>query len=105
MTIKTLQININRTGCVKTLSMVILGVVFSYVYMINAISFNTASREKVSDLISMRQSEISELESQFLSESKKIDLPVAKSLGLVKSMENETFVVVRQSNSRLTLNE
>jgi hypothetical protein len=103
MTIRTLQIN--RTKCIRILFVAILAVIFSYVYMINAISFNTASRERLSRIISIRQSEISELESQFLSESKKIDRLTAMNFGLVKSVENEAIIVVRDSNTRLTFND
>ncbi len=103
MTTRTLQIN--RIQFVKIISIAIVGAVFCYVYMINAISFNTAARERISDLISIRQSEISDLESQFLANSRKINREIARNLGLVKSVENEAIVVVRDSNTRLTFNE
>ncbi len=103
MTINTLQIN--RTRCVRALFVAILGVVFTYVYMVNAISFNTASRERLSHMISVRQSEIGELESQLIAKSKEIDRDTALEFGLTKSIENEALVVVRQSNTRLTFNE
>jgi hypothetical protein len=102
---KTRTLQINRTQCVRILLAAILIVIFSYVYMINMISFNTASRESLSQLVSVRQSEIGELENQLLNESKKIDRLNASNFGLVKSVENEAIIVVRNSNTRLTFND
>ncbi len=102
---KTRTLQINRIQCVRILLVAILIVIFSYVYMINMISFNTASRESLSRLISVRQSEIGELENQLLNESKKIDRLNANNFGLVKSVENEAIIVVRNSNTRLTFND
>ena len=102
---RTSTLQINRIQCVRLLFIAILAVVFSYVYMINTISFNAASRERISNLISVRQSEISDLETEFLMESRKIDRAIARNFGLVKSVEKEAIVVVRNNNTRLTFNE
>lgn len=102
---KTKTLQINNITCVKMLFGAVIISVFVYVYMVNLISFNTANRGRIADLISIRQSEVGELESQFLAESRKIDREVAMNLGLVKSVANDAVVVVRDSNSRLTLNE
>ncbi|HMP67416.1 MAG TPA: hypothetical protein PKA60_01565 [Candidatus Paceibacterota bacterium] len=78
---------------------------FLYVYFINSISFSTADRQNTFEMISVRQSEIGDLENKLISDTRKINIQMASAMGLSKSVVNEAIVIVRESSNRLTLNE
>lgn len=89
----------------RILFLIILSSMFLYVYFINSISFSTADRQNTFEMISVRQSEIGDLENKLISDTRKINIQMASAMGLSKSVVNEAIVIVRESSNRLTLNE
>jgi hypothetical protein len=105
---RTLQLQINKINdalCVKFLVAAICAVAFMYVYMVNSIAFNAAAHEDIVGMAAVLQSQIGQLESDLISENRKIEKSMAIDFGLTKTVENEAKVVLRDSNTRLTLNE
>jgi hypothetical protein len=72
---------------------------------VNAVAFNTASRGELSDSVSILQSKISELELAVNEKSSQIDKEMAVNLGLTQKTENDKIFVLKNQNTRLTLNE
>lgn len=106
MKTSTLQLNkINQTICVRTLFGAIVVTAFLYIYMVNSIAFNAAAHQGIMRSVSIIQSEIGGLESELITESRNIDKTLAAQFGLVKTVENEAAVVLRDNSTRLTLNE
>jgi hypothetical protein len=105
MTTKTLKININRVYVIRTLLVAIFCTAAMYIYFIGSIAFSADMRSQISSSVIQLQSEISGLEFDLISASGSIDRSVASELGLIKSVENEAVVVVRNGKTRLTFNE
>lgn len=97
--------NIDQTICVRTLIATIAATAFLYAYMINSIAFNAAAHEDIMRSVSITQSEIGQLESQVIAENRNIKKSMAAEFDLVKTVENEAQIVVRDNSTRLTLNE
>ena len=102
---KTSTLALNQTICVKVLFIAIILVIFSYVYMVNAIAFNAAARESSVAAAAVLESEIGDLESELLSVGRQNNKNLAIEFGLVKSVTNEALIVIRDTNTRLTLND
>jgi len=97
---------------IKVHTMIKIGVamlaltVMSYVYLVNAATFDTAKSQKLSEEISVVQSEISELEFAYIEKTKSISLNSAAQYALVPNKkESKKILVSRDSNVRLTLNQ
>jgi hypothetical protein len=105
---RTLKLQLNKIDdvlCVKGLIAIIAVTAFLYVYMVNTIAFNAAEYKDVVRKVSLTQSQIGTLESELIKENRNIEKTLASKYGLNKTVENEANIVVRQSNTRLTLNE
>lgn len=79
--------------------------VFVYIYLINTIAYSISDRQKLSEIITLKQSEIYNLESLLLSESRKFNKDMAFNYGLTKTVVNEALVITRDNSNRLTFNE
>lgn len=102
---RTNKLQINQIAITKTLVFAIFAVIALYVYMIISMAFTTADREVIAKTISIRQSEIGELESRIIVESRNVSRDLAAQIGLSKSVADEALVVVRDVGTKLTLNE
>jgi serine protease inhibitor ecotin len=105
---RTLQLQLNKIDdalCVKILIGAVVFTAFMYVYMVNSIAFNASSYQSVVKSASILQSQIGQLESSLIAENRKIEKSLAVEFGLSKTVENEANILVRESNTRLTLNE
>ena len=105
MNIKKLKINISQTRLIQILFLAIVFTIFSYIYMINMITFDIAQKGKIANEISVVNSEISDLELNLIQQKKSLTQEVAYEMGLTQEIQNETIYVVRGNNTRFTLNE
>lgn len=79
--------------------------VMSYVYLVNAATFNTAKAQTLSEKVGILQSEISDLELSYIDKTKSISVDDAEQFGLVPDKkETKKILVARNNATRLTLN-
>lgn len=105
MKIKKLKINIERVRLIQIFFVAIVVSIFSYVYMVNMIAFDIAQKGKITNQISVVNSEIGDLELAFIEKKKELNESVAYEIGLTQKIENEAIYVVRGKNTRLTFND
>lgn len=79
--------------------------VMSYVYLVNAATFNTAKAQNLSEQVGILQSEISDLELSYIDKSKAISVDQAASFALVPNhKDSKKVLVARDNGNKLTLN-
>lgn len=79
--------------------------VMSYVYLVNAATFNTAKAQTLSEEVAVLQSEISDLELAYIEKTKAISIDDAAQFGLVpNNKESKKVLVARDNATKLTLN-
>lgn len=100
MKAKTAQLNTEK------IFWILAGIVFvlfmTYAYMVNAAIMGAVNRQKVQANISKLSSETSDLESQYISLKKDINLDLAYSLGF-KNEANTQFIARKGTSQSLTL--
>jgi hypothetical protein len=99
------KLNINQSKIIRTLCLLIVVTMFTYIYLVNAVAFNVASRQNMVESISVLQSEISQLEMNVNEGKQLVTREMAFEMGLVKVAESERVFVLRDQTTRLTLNE
>jgi hypothetical protein len=105
MKIKKLKINISQVRLIQVLFVLTIFTIFSYIYMVNAITFDIAQKGKITNQISVINSEISDLELALIDKKKELSRDLAYEIGLTQEIENDTIYVVRGKNTRFTFNE
>jgi len=100
-----LKLNINQAQIIKTLCFAIVLTILSYIYMVNAVAFNVASRQDAVNLSSVLSSHISDLELVAREKSAEVNREMAYEMGLTVDAEDEKIFVLRNQNTRLTFNE
>jgi len=79
--------------------------VMSYVYLVNAATFNTAKAQNLSEEVGILQSEISDLELSYIDKTKAISVGDAEKFALVPNQkESKKILVARDNSTKLTLN-
>lgn len=79
--------------------------VMSYVYLVNAATFNTAKAQNFSEEVGILQSEISDLEYSYIEKTKSISIADAGNYSLVPNQKEAKKVLVSRDNTtKLTLN-
>jgi hypothetical protein len=101
---KTLK-NIETKTLIRiSLAMLVL-TVMSYVYLVNAATFNTAKAQTFSEKVGILQSEISDLEFSYIEKTKSISIADAANYALVPNQkEAKKVLVARDNTTKLTLN-
>jgi hypothetical protein len=102
---KTKTLQINKEKCVQALFVLTIVAIFTYIYLVNAVAFNVASRVQTVKQTAVLRSEINQLEGKMISLNQEFDRELAQQFGLTENVTNKTLVVVRNQNSRLTLND
>jgi len=99
--LKKIQI---QTVIKASIAMLVL-TVMSYVYLVNAATFNTAKAQNLSEEVGILQSEISDLELSYIDKTKAISVSDADKFALVPSQkESKKILVARDNSTKLTLN-
>lgn len=99
--LKKIQI---QTVIKASIAMLVL-TVMSYVYLVNAATFNTAKAQKLSEQVGILQSEISDLELSYIDKTKAVSIDSAAQFALVPNQKTAKKVLVARDNStKLTLN-
>ena len=79
--------------------------VLSYVYLVNAATFNTAKAQTLSEQSAVLQSEVSDLELSYIDKTKAISIDSAAGFALVPNKkESKKILVARDNSTKLTLN-
>ena len=106
MNVLKLKMNIvSRKRLIQFLFVSTIMLIFSYVYMVNMIAFDTAKKGNLVEQISVVNSEVGILELSIIEKKKDINEELAMEMGLVQKIENKTTFVLRGENTRLTFNE
>ena len=79
--------------------------VMSYVYLVNAATFNMAKAQNLTEQSSVLQSEVSDLELSYIDKTKAVSIDSAAQFALVPNKkESKKILVARDNNTKLTLN-
>lgn len=105
MKILKIAMDINRVIIIKALFLVIIFSIFSYVYMINVITFDINQHQKTINDISIIKTEIGDLELKIVDKKRELSRQMAIDIGLTQEIENNTIFVLRGENTRLTFNK
>ena len=103
MTTKALTLNNLEQKIVWLCLAGILLLSFFYIYFINSSIIDVAAKERSDELISITETEISGLVSDYIFLSKTVDLEGAKRLGLTDVSAKTVFVTRRTPTQILTL--
>ncbi len=96
---------ITQARIVKLLAALVILMMVIYLYCVNVTAFMAASYEKVVGTIDKTNSEISELESTLNQVNRKITKEMANDYRLVALPESSFTFAMRNSSSKLTINE
>ena len=88
-----------------TILLLLASLVVLYIYFVSKSIVNVIVREEIEQDIVAMQTEISELESMYLQQKNRINMPLAQSLGFRELPEREFVVRKSRLSTRLTLSD
>ncbi len=99
---RSLAVHLNQTAVVWSLLAAIILCIGLYIYFVNATILHTAARQHVAEAITDTKSQISQLELEFIENTRGITKEYAQGLGFT---ESSSLVFVTRADTRLTFNE